>query len=151
VRAEHGYFADPETGKPLGNLEPIVFCAWCRDGSRDMVLERPILYIDKEGRPWRVPAGSRSNGLSVWLRIIWGIVSPFEPLSRDAAFLHDHLCDIGVPWGLGAELFYDAMRANRVPSGKAFRRWCAVYYIGGPVNWSKKVWRSIKRTFRGWR
>lgn len=126
-RYPHGYFAEPETGLPT--RAKVVNAAWCVDGTRDMTLDRPVLYIDPKGRPHRVPVDFRTNGLSV-PRIFWRLVSPFEPLAREASVVHDWLCDIGWDWKDAAWVFYHAMRANRVGLFRAFIRWAAVRYVG---------------------
>lgn len=126
----HGFFADPQTGMPLPPGEPVVHWAACRNGTRDMVLDAPVLYVDPTGRRWRVPVGFRSNGLSV-PRFFWRIVQPYEPLSREAAVVHDWLCSLPwVSWSRGAWVFYHAMRANGVPAVAARIRWFAVLCPG---------------------
>ena len=123
----HGYFADPETMLPTRG--PVVTATWCRDGSRDMILTKPVVSVDPKGREHRAPVGFRTNGLSAW-RVCWRLVSPFEPLSREASVIHDWLCWIGWDWNDAAWVFYHAMRANGIGPVRAWIRWAAVRFIG---------------------
>lgn len=123
----HGYFADSHTGKPLPG--PVVHAGWCVDGSRDMTLDEAVLFVSPDRRRHYVPGGFRVNGLSV-PRILWRLVQPFEPLSREASVVHDWLCVRGEPWGYAAWVFWAAMRANGVGPVKAWLRWAAVRYVG---------------------
>lgn len=127
VEYPHGYFADPDTGLPI--YGPVVRAEWCIVG-RDMILTDPVVYVDPRSRIHRVPAGERINGLSV-PRFLWRICWPFEPLSRDASVVHDHLCEAGHDWADAAWIFYHAMRCRGVGSVKAWIRWAAVRYVGG--------------------
>ena len=122
----HGYFADPDTGLPI--FSPAVRAEWCLVG-RDMILIDPVVYVDPLGRIHRVPSGERINGLSV-PRLLWRICWPFEPLSRDASVVHDHLCAVGHDWVDAAWIFYEAMRCRGVGPVKAWVRWFAVRWIG---------------------
>ena len=129
-RYPHGFFADPTTGRPLKSGEPAVYWAACRNGTRDMILDRPVLYVDPNGMSWRVPEGFRCNGLSV-PRVFWRFVQPYEPLSRDASVVHDWLCGLPwVSWDRGAWVFYHAMRANGVSFTSAVVRYAAVRWFG---------------------
>lgn len=134
-RYPFGFFADPKTGLPLEPGEPAVHWAACRNGTRDMILDRPVLYVDPKGQRWRVPEGFRCNGLSVpWL--FWRVAQPYEPLSRDASVVHDWICTLPwVSWTKGSWVFYYAMRANGVPAWKAFIRYAAVNWVGRLFAW----------------
>jgi hypothetical protein len=149
----HGYFADPETREPLPRGIPVANGYWADDGTRDFILTYPILYIDPKDAPCYVPVGARSNGLSNYFRLLWPICWPFEPLTRNAAFVHDQQCEDGVRWSLGAWRFYHAMiamfiRAQKDSKWNRFRagvRWAAVVFFGGPCHWVAvqfcKCWR----------
>jgi hypothetical protein len=147
----HGFFADPETRRPLPRHVRVVQAEFCDDGTRDMILIRPILYIDPKGAPCYVPVGSRSNGLSVWVRLLWPLVWPWEPLTRNAAFIHDEQVRNGVRWNLAAWRFYHAMiamfvradRNTRWNRARAFIRWMGVQFIGGPCYWVKGWFRYL--------
>lgn len=123
----HGYFAEPESGLPT--RAKIVHAGWCVDGSRDMTLDKPVLFIDPKGRRFYVPAEFRTNGLSV-PRVFWRLVQPYEALAREASVVHDWLCSDGWDWNDAAWVFYHAMRANGVGFWRAFIRWAAVRFIG---------------------
>lgn len=130
TRYPFGFFANPRTGLPLKPGEPAVHWAACRNGTRDMILDEPVLYVDPRGRRWRVPAGQRCNGLSV-PRFLWRVVHPFEGLSRDASVVHDWMCtQPQIPWATSALVFYCAMRANGVGPVNAWIRWFAVRWPG---------------------
>lgn len=134
-RYPHGFFADPATGLPLKAGEPAVHWAACRNGTRDMILDRPVLYVDPQGGRWHVPAGFRCNGLSV-PRFLWRLVHPYEPLTRDASVVHDWICTRPwISWARGARVFYQAMRANGVSSRSALIRYLAVLIVGGLFKW----------------
>lgn len=122
-----GFFADPETGEPTSG--EVVVAQWCRDNSRDMVLTQPLLYIAPNGRSIRVTPPFRTNGLSA-PRFFWRLVSPYEPLSREASVIHDYICWIGWDWIEAAYVFYCAMRANGVGPVAAWLRWAAVRFVG---------------------
>ena len=142
----HGYFADPDTGKPLSG--PVVFAAWCCDGSIDMILTRPVLYIDPHGRWHTAPAGTRINGLSVPSRVLYPIVSNFEAVTRDGSVVHDAIVCQGMDWVYAAWVFWHAMlaayelatrgapRTWRTWLGRkwftlrAWNRWAGVRYVG---------------------
>lgn len=123
----HGYFADPATG--LLTRAKIVVAWWCVDGSRDMITDRPVLYVDPKGRRHYVPERFRTNGLSV-PRVFWRLIQPFEPLAREASVVHDWLCAVNWDWNDAAWVFYHAMRANGVNRVSAFLRWAAVRFVG---------------------
>lgn len=123
----HGYFADPDTGLPIAG--PAVHTEWLVNGTRDMVLDLPVLYVDPHGNRHRVPAGYRINGLSA-PRLAWRICMPFEGLSRDASVIHDWLCDRKHQWAAAAWVFYHAMRCRGVSPFRAWIRWFAVRWIG---------------------
>jgi len=127
--AQFGEFCDPSTGKPLDADEPIVFTAWDRK-TRDVETQYPILFRDPAGLPWRVPAGSRVNGLSV-PRIFWRLMPPYAARAREASVLHDHYCATKTRDSrLVHAMFYLAMRANGVGWWVAFTRWLAVRVFG---------------------
>ena len=119
----HGYFADPETGFPIAGIA--VHTSWCVDGTRDMMLDYPVLYVDPLGRQHRVPVEFRTNGLTV-PRIFWRIVQPYEPIARDASVIHDWCCFSEMDWIDAAWVFYQAMRCRGVSRLSAWLRWAAV-------------------------
>jgi hypothetical protein len=131
----HGYFADPHSGIPLAG--PVVHAKWMVDGSRDMTLDEAVLFISPDRRRHYVPGGFRLNGLSA-PRLLWRLVQPFEPLTREASVVHDWLCVRGEPWGYGAWVFYHAMRANGVGPIRAWIRWAAVRWFGVWFCWRRR-------------
>lgn len=148
----HGYYAYPGTYDldrpiPLPRHYQIVTASWCCDGTRDMILERPVLYVSPDGEKHFVEPKTRINGLSV-LRMLWRICWPFEPITRDASVVHDSMCDEGCDWKYAAWVFYHAMLAAYEHASlkhrwkwltkfmkarfavKVFNRWAAVRYVG---------------------
>jgi Protein of unknown function (DUF1353) len=134
--SKYGYFCDPE-GRRIWPGHSIVDARWCNDGTRDMVLLQPVRYVAPDGTLYTVPAGYRTNGLSA-PKMSWIICSPFEPRSREAAVLHDWLCDAeggNMDWLPAADMFYDAMISNAMLPVKAGNRWAAVRYVGRWFQW----------------
>lgn len=123
----HGYFADPDTSFPIAG--PAIHATWCINGTRDMVLDQPVMYVDPRSRRHFVPDGFRVNGLSV-PRPCWRLVMPYEGLSRDASVIHDWLCSEGHDWSDAAWVFYHAMRCRGVKPFSAWVRWFAVRWVG---------------------
>lgn len=128
---KHGYFADPRTGKPFANpMHPVVRADWCRDGTRDMVLARPVLYVAPDETRVHVPTGTRFNGLSS-PRLFWRFCQPYEGVTREASVVHDYITgDEWISWGRGAWIFYHAMRAGGAGPVTAWLRWAAVAWVG---------------------
>lgn len=127
----YGYFVDPWNKQMIPQGEPVVFAAWARDGTRDMYLIYPVVYIDPDGNELTIPAGFKTNGLST-PRFFWRLVPPFEPLSREASVVHDWLChEYGLDgWDKSADVFYWCMLANGFGKKRAFVRWVSVRYFG---------------------
>ena len=122
----HGYFADIETGLP--SSAEVIYAKWCVR-SRDMILTKAVLYVDPQGNEHLVQEGERINGLTV-PRMFWRICWPYEPMTRDASVIHDHLCRLDYSWKYSAWVFYHAMRARGVGPVRAWIRWAAVRYVG---------------------
>lgn len=157
INTPHGYFADPasinsECMIQLRPGTPIVHCYHCTDGTRDMILTKPVAYVDPCGDATVVPTDFRFNGLSNPIRTLWGLCDPYEPMTRDASVPHDWDCVFGTEWKKAAWRFYHAMIAAFIHSGKytkrwdivkntvkAWFRWAAVRYIG---IWFQKRYRS---------
>ena len=131
-----GFFAAPDTQRPLPAGQPVVKCVLLRNG-RDIRLIEPVVFIDPEGRTWRADAGRTVNGLSV-PRFFWRIQPPLTGKAREASVIHDVLCvDCPVSSRYAHWVFYCAMRANGVGPIEAFDRWAAVRMFGprfkGPI------------------
>jgi len=122
-----GFFADPDTEFPIAGIA--VHAGWCVDGTRDMILDLPVLYVDPRGRRHRAPEGFRTNGLTV-LRVLWRLCWPFEPLSRDASVVHDWLCYSGHDWNDAAWVFWCAMKCRGIGPFAAWIRWVPVRFVG---------------------
>lgn len=139
ANSEFGYFADPTSLLELADDERIAYVSFCRD-NRDVIVEKPVLFVDPMGRWWRVPVGYRSNGLSSG-RLFWRIVMPYEEKSREGALIHDYLyenhTDIrGLTRKYADMVFYWAMRANGRGFVTSWVRWAGVR-IGGWHAWRK--------------
>lgn len=112
-----------------------------------MITTRPVLYVDPKGMRHYVPVGFRTNGLSNPMRILWVLCDPYEPLTRDAAIVHDHLCVMRADWIAAAWVFFHAMMAmfehaekvSRWNTLRAWDRWVGVRYVG--------IW--FRRRYRG--
>lgn len=161
----HGYFcslADWREGilRPIEPGKPIVHCALCDDGTRDIILERPIIYVDPEGHVTVVPIGFRANGLSNPVRLAWGICNPYEPLTRDASVVHDWDCDNGILWSKAAWRFYHAMLAAFIHGGKFEKRGdrlrnrisracrIAICYVRAYLRWFAVRWFGVLFAWR---
>ena len=136
-----GFFADPETLRPLPDDEPIVCAAWLRDG-RNMRLLAPVVFVDPNGNQWRADTGRVINGISS-PRFCWRIQPPYVGRSRDPSVIHDVLCeDRPVDSDYVHWVFWCAMRAVGVPPRRAERRWRKV------VNWGPRFKGAQERRVR---
>ena len=130
ARTKHGYFADPDTKLRIPRGQRVVSADWCEDGSRDMILTRPVLYIDPNGEEWLAPTGSRINGASTPF-FTWPFMPPYQAGVRKASVIHDVFCPRkSVPWLLSAWLFYHAMRASEFDRFRSWIRWAGVVFFG---------------------
>lgn len=59
-------------------------------GPRRKRLLAQLVYVDRTGRTWVVPAGFESDGASV-PRFLWWLYPPFGEAYEPATWLHDHL------------------------------------------------------------
>ncbi len=128
----HGYFADPAS--PADFLprvgRSVVSADWCDDGTRDMILTRPVIYVDPTGEKWIAEAGKRVNGLSS-PRILWPVMNPYQPRARNASVIHDVFCvKREVSWLKSAWCFYHAMRAGGLDPVRSGIRWFGVVAFG---------------------
>lgn len=91
----------------------------------------PLVWVDADGRAWRVPRGALSDGASIprWAWVVIG--HPFDWPYRRAAILHDHQCrtrpetSAAVHWR-----FRQAMLADGAPAWRAWLVWAAVRVAG---------------------
>jgi hypothetical protein len=117
----YGPLAAQEThGRYLGRL---AFVA-TPDGRRFELIE-PFAYIDRAGREWLVPAGTKVDGASI-PSALWSMFgAPFTGKYREASVIHDHFCDLKTRSSNATHMvFYEAMLA----SGEDPRRAKLMYY-----------------------
>jgi hypothetical protein len=120
-------------GKFVGEVE----AKWSNDG-RQMVLLKPLVYIDPAEGNWIAPKGATVDGASI-PKFAWSIIGgPFEGKYRNASVIHDVACDEKRrPWELVHLTFYYAMRASDVNPVLAQIMYAAVYYFG--PSWTSTV------------
>lgn len=117
-------------------------------GAHRKVLVQELVYRDRRGRLWRVPAGFESDGASV-PRFLWSLYPPFGEAYEPATWLHDYLyakaelIDVdGRPINRGEA---DALLREASVDGCEFRgRGAAVMHAGVRVG----GWRPWRR-YRG--
>ena len=128
----YGFFADPETLKPLPlEIDFIVTADWLLSDSRSMRLTRNVAFVDPDGKVWRAGKNRVVDGLSS-PRILWRIQPPFVGKAREGSVIHDIACkDKKHPSKEVHWVFWNAMRARRMHKVCAFLRWFSVR-VGGP-------------------
>jgi hypothetical protein len=132
-----GYFADPETLRPLPNTDTSVaaYVGCCRY-TKDVIIASPLVYVAPDGRVICAPIGYRTNGITV-SRFLWRLVWPYEAKTREASFIHDWLYSTKLyPRKYADQIFYYAMRANRCGWFHARLRWLGTR-LGGRFYWKK--------------
>ena len=99
---------------------------------RNKRLVNTLIYIDPKGNQWIAPKGSVVDGASI-PKLLWSSIgSPFTGKYLAASVIHDVACKQKVkPWEAVHRVFYDAMLASGVDSGKAKLMYAAVHQ-GGP-------------------
>jgi hypothetical protein len=72
----------------------------------------------------------KTDGASV-PKFFWFYYAPFTGNYRNAAVIHDYLCDTKITtWEATHKIFYNAMRAADVTENDAKILYAAVYYFG---------------------
>lgn len=92
---------------------------WLDDG-RDMKVIRPFTFTDSKGVDYLIPEGAITNGASI-PRWLWAAVgSPFTGKYRDAAVVHDYLCEKKeIPFSEAHRIFYEAALTKGEDTDKA--------------------------------
>lgn len=97
---------------------------------RNLRVVQPFSFIDSEGREWRVPEDTVTDGASV-PRFLWSVFPPFAGKYRIAAIVHDHFCQTRKQsWRAVHRMFYDAMITSGVDLVSARTMYAAVYSFG---------------------
>lgn len=104
---------------------------------------KPLLFLDKQGRTWEVPAGTETDGASI-PRFFWRVVGhPLDWKFADAATLHDYLYESQLVTRRAADdLFREALLARGVSAWLRWSMWAAVR-IFGRWSWNRTVWAVI--------
>jgi len=103
---------------------------WLRDG-RTMKLLKPFAFIDKNGKEWLAPQGSKVDGASI-PKAFWSSVGPpFVGRYRRATVIHDIYCQTrSEPYQAVHRMFYQAMLVDKTPAMKARQIYFAVKHFG---------------------
>ena len=117
-----------------------------------MTTVEAVEFVDRQGRKWMVPSGTKTDGASI-PRPLWSIVgSPFTGLYLKAAVLHDHYVRTKQrSWMDTHDVFYEAMVSSGVGAQQALVMWAAVYRFG--PRWAKRessCWKSCSGDFGIW-
>lgn len=134
--------AAPGPGRIAGHVEG------CRSGFNGLPLSlegipgsspercrllKDLTFVDRAGLVWKAEAGDITDGASI-PAVFLTITGPrFERHFLPAAIVHDHYTDpahLVRSWRATARVFYEAMRANRMPAVKAKLMYYAVYAFG---------------------
>ena len=117
-------------------------------GAQRKLLVEELVYRDRRGRLWRVPAGTASNGAST-PRLLWPLYPPFGEAYEPATWLHDFVYE-------NAELIdvdgkpiereeADALLLEASVDGCGFRGRGAVTMHGGVRLGGWLPWRRARR------
>lgn len=101
-------------------------------GRRVMLLES-LIWIDPDGRVWRVPSGFLSDGATIPAAAWWLMGGRLALGYIRAAFLHDWLCYTRpkVPSSImAAQMFHDGLRADGMSAWRATLCYQAVRWFG---------------------
>lgn len=105
-------------------------------GTKNWVVEEPLIYISKFHGPITVPVGYETDLASV-PRIVWSIIRPDDPTVRRAAVIHDYIYTNLTNYITKKEaddLFHVMLLEDCTYPLKARVMWCAVR-VGGRGNW----------------
>lgn len=100
-------------------------------GGRLMELLDTFAFIDKNGKRWHVPSGTRVDGASI-PKILWSIIgSPYSGKYRDASVVHDFYCSVQTEsCNETHNMFFEAMIVSGVSRHRALIMYAAVRYAG---------------------
>lgn len=102
------------------------------ESSGQCILKNALRFTDGSKVVWEAMAGLVTDGASIPAIFQPLVGSPFDPSFIRAAIVHDHYCRRHVrPWRQTHRVFYDALRDQGIPVGKAKAMYFAVY-LGGP-------------------
>lgn len=122
------------------HFEGEVRTEWLRHEGEDrrMQLIAPFAFVDDHGARWVADIGDVIDGASIPPEL-WAIVgAPFVGDYRRPSVLHDVACAKRIRTSREVHrMFYDAMRTDGVPAGKALRFYTAVRLFG--PSWERNV------------
>ena len=105
---------------------------------RTRILHANFGFEDADGLRWRANKGDITDGASIPGIFVPFIGDPFDDRFVKAAVIHDRYCDRKHnvrPWRNTHRMFYDALLAAGVPTGRAKVMYYAVYTFG--PRWDK--------------
>lgn len=101
---------------------------------------RALDFVDAEGREWRAPQATLTDGASIPPYLVPIVGDPTKPEFANAAAVHDAYCGIGneegtnyhkAPWQSVHRMFYDTLIVGGTPVPRAQLMFAAVW-LGGP-------------------